>query len=87
MNLKNEKIKSAYDSWKENFPESIDQRDLEMFDKLSLILLENNDEISESEIIATMGNNYEEEKADYLFDRFHAFSDFFSLIKQQGYSK
>lgn len=87
MNLQDKKTKTAYDLWKVNFPESLDQRDLERFDSLSLILLENDDEISESEIISTMGDNYEEEKADYLFDRFHVFADFFRLITQQGYSK
>ena len=87
MNLENEKTKAAYEMWFNFFPESTDQRDLKRFDELSLILLETDDEISDFEISSAMGDNYEEEKADYLFNRFNTFSDFYSLLIKQGYSK
>ena len=87
MNLENEKTKAAYEMWLNFFPESTDQRDLKRFDELSLILLETDDELSDFEISSAMGDNYEEEKADYLFNRFHEFSDFYILMREHGYSK
>lgn len=87
MNLENEKTKSAYDFWKNMFPESLHKLDTDRFDNLVLVLLENDDYITEAEIEQTLGNNVEEWVVDSYSTRFHTLSDMYKLMTNNGYIK
>lgn len=87
MNLENEKTKIAYELWAENLPESLHFYDIERFNNLALLLLENEDEIGASEIESTLGNNFEEHIVDYYIERFSALRDLYELMIKNGYSK
>ncbi len=87
MNLENEKTKSAYEFWKNIHPESLHKLDTDRFDNLVLVLLENDDYITETEIEQTLENNVEEWIVDSYSTRFHTLSDMYKLMTDNGYVK
>lgn len=87
MNLKNEKTKKAYYFWQSMYPASLHPLDTNRFDELALILLENNDEISETEIEHALGDNSEEWIIDTYLTRFNTMSDMYKLMIKSGYTR
>jgi hypothetical protein len=87
MNLSNELIKEAHNTWMNNHPESLHPLDTNRFDKLALILLENDDEISHREINDSLKNNNEEWIIDLYLTRFNTLCDMYRLMVNNGYSK
>ncbi len=87
MNLENEKTKKSYDFWKNTYPKSLNDLDVNRFDELSLILLENNDVISDHEIEQTLGADTDEQIIDFYTSRFKVLKIMYKLMINNGYTK
>lgn len=87
MNLNNERVKISYNTWISQFPNSIHDLDTNRFMELSLTLLENEDNITETEIQKALGINCEDSTLQYYVTVFAVTKSVYSLMLDSGYTK